>query len=228
MDIEELKKLLKSDEFKTLFDSDDFKELIVGSKHVQGLVQNKEQILTESKQYKDMLAAYKDLGDVEALKTAKDFYSKAEQERLAKEGDSKDSAVLAQLKSLQDKLAAMEQEKAQNLERTKQAAKDAFITKAIADAKGEPELLAHIVGKRVVADYEGDEVKFKVLDKDGKDWAIDGNLCTIDDLIKEVKGNAKYAKAFDADVVSGTNTKQPNSNKKDNGPKLPANRKDFF
>lgn len=228
MDIEELKNLLKSDEFKTLFDSDDFKELIVGSKHVQGLVQNKEQILTESKQYKDMLAAYKDLGDVEALKTAKDFYTKAEQDRVAKEGESKDTAVLAQLKSLQDKLQAMEQEKAQSLERSKQSAKDAFITKAIADAKGEPELLAHIVGKRVVADYEGEEIKFKILDKDGKDWAIDGNLASIDDLMKEVKSNSKWSKAFEPDVVSGTNTKQSNSNKKDNSPKLPANRKDFF
>lgn len=226
MDKEELLKLLKSDEFKTLFDSDEFKDLIEGSKHVKGLKESRETILSENKQSKELLSAYKDLGDVDVLKTAKDFYSKAEQERLAKEGESKDTAVLAQLKSLQDKLAAMEQEKTQTLERNKQSAKDAFITKAIADAKGDPELLAHIVGKRVVADYEGEEIKFKVLDKEGKDWAIDGTLAGINDLMKEVK--EKHPKAFDAEVVTGTNSRQSNTNRKDDSPKLDKKTKGFF
>lgn len=225
MDIEELKEVLKTDEFKAILDSDEFKDVVIGTKHVQGLAANKDEILEESKQYKQMLAAYKELGDVETLKSAKDFYTKAEQERIAKEGDAKDSAVMAQLKSLQDKLAAMEEEKAQQIERTVKAQKDSFITKAITEAKGEPDLLSHIVGSRVKAEYENDKVKFSILDNEGNDWAIDGKLASIDDLINEVK--TKYSRAFDADVVNGTNTRT-NNNRKSTKAKLDPKRADFF
>lgn len=228
MDIEQMKALLASDEFKVLLDSDEFKELIIGSKHVTGLVQNKETILQESKQYKELLSAYKDLGEVDSLKMAKDYYTKAEQERIAREGESKDSAVLAQLKSLQDKLAAMETEKQQSIERTVNANKEAFITKLISEARGEPELLSHIISKRVKAEIENDSVKFSILDAEGKDWAIDGKLATADDLIREVKGNAKYAKAFEPDVVGGTNSKGNNLNKREDKPTIPKNRQGFF
>lgn len=227
MDIEELRGLLNTDEFKEILNSDEFKDLITGTKHVQGLVSNRDTILNESKSFKELLTAYKELGDVDTLKLAKEHYVKVEQERIAKEGEVKDSAVLAQLKSLQDKLASMELDKAQSLERTLSSAKDSFITKLIVDAKGEPELLSHIIGNRVKAEYKDDIIVFNILDKEGKDWAIDGKLASGDDLMKEIKSVEKYSRAFDSDVVTGTNARHSN-NKRDNSPKMNPKVKDIF
>lgn len=226
MDINELKELLSNEEVVKLLDDDTFKDIIDNTKYMKGLRTNRDTILTESKQYKELLAAYKELGEVDSLKSAKEFYTKAEQERIAKEGESKDSVVLAQVKALQEKLAGMEKERQETLERNLRTSKEAFITKALAEAKGEPELLAHVLSKRVKADYENDEVKFTILSDKGEALADENGAKSITDVINELKTHRVYSKAFEPEVVTGANSKQSNNNKTVEG--LPKKVQSFF
>jgi hypothetical protein len=77
---------------------------------------------------------------------------------------------------------------------------------AIAEHKGDAELLIDMVTKQVRARDEDGELVARVMDEDGEPRIGGaGSLMTVPELVKSMKSEKKYAKLFDADVRSGSN-----------------------
>ncbi len=79
------------------------------------------------------------------------------------------------------------------------------ITEALAEHKGDPVLLTHLVRERlqVVADDSG-ERRVIVVDKDGDKRHHDGAPMTTSQLVAEMKESEKYGKAFEGTGSSGS------------------------
>lgn len=83
--------------------------------------------------------------------------------------------------------------------------------RAIAAAKGVPELLLpHIQAKTKVI-QDGDSYVVRVLDEAGDPRGnASGGFMTVEDLVKEMKGSPVFGRAFESEAPQGNNTK-PNT-----------------
>jgi hypothetical protein len=95
--------------------------------------------------------------------------------------------------------------------------------KAISEHKGNADLLLGFVTKSVVMKDVDGRLEPWVIDEDGdRRMGGAGSYMTVPELVKNMKGEKKYAALFDADVTNGSNA--PNNRSPSGGPQ-PAGQK---
>lgn len=81
-------------------------------------------------------------------------------------------------------------------------------TAAIAEAKGDPDLLMPFITPQVKVVEEDGKITTYVIDSQGdrRYSGVTGQPMTVKELVVEMKGNAKYARLFDSDQKGGGGT----------------------
>lgn len=171
------------------------------------LASKKDEILDKYAQTKK---AIDELGGFDAIKSKISAHDQAaaEAKRAAEQAALASNDVEAikktyadQLKAVQDELNGLKNAQVQN-EATRK------INKAIAESKGVAELLEPVVKARTKTEVVDGKVVVKVLNASGAPMLnADGKDATMADLMNELKMNAIYSRAFDADVKGGSGAK---------------------
>lgn len=164
------------------------------------------------------------LDEVKSLKQLRDEYGMTPEE-VAKLKERAESIGNGGDKALQKRIEELEAENAQIRENAKkeiatatetaeadQAAArkyflDGEITRAITAAKGVPELLSHVVESQLEVERGNDGAfKLRVLGRDGQPRIKDsqGNPFGLDDLVTELRQDARYGRAFEPDGRGGS------------------------
>lgn len=155
--------------------------------------------------------------------------------RAAEEGldpdDKGDRGKLKDLKALREKVKAEADErikaavgeKDEQLSKMERSLRKNMLEReavtALAKHKGSQDLLLDQVTKRLVLVDEGDgELVVRVVDKDG-DPVTDGagNPKTVDQLVKEMRADERYSRAFEPTGKSGTGAKPNHQGRKGGG-----------
>lgn len=112
-----------------------------------------------------------------------------------------------QIKQRDDQLVAMNSTLSKHLV-------TAEAIRAIAIEKGVPELLMPHINSQAKVVRNGDEYSVAVVDKDGdaRISGITGQPMTLHDLVKEMKSNAVFGRAFESEAASGGGARQSNQN----------------
>jgi rubrerythrin len=143
------------------------------------------------------------------LDTIKDLAAQAaEAQRKVEEAAAKSTDVETVKRTYADKLAAAEQRHADLLKQVINEKAENLVSKAIREAKGSPELLTPHVQSRIKSEYVDGQVKVTVLGANGVPMLRDdGKEATVKDLIEEFRGSPAYARAFDANGITGSGAK---------------------
>lgn len=202
MDLEAVKQFLATDEGKSLIET---------SESTVGLRTKKDELLSKNVQLTNQLKAFEGLGDVDTIRKALEIYTKSQEEVKNKQdvAPQVDPKLVAQLEHLQKELENERGVRTKREQAMITTFADAEITSAIARSKGIPELLKHVVQSRVEATLKEDgKIGITIKNSDGSPMFKNGKEASLDDLLSEIKANAVYGRAFDADPVQGSGARQ--------------------
>lgn len=167
-------------------DGDDYLLDVDGEEDVGALKRANDRLKLEKKEAKEALKEAQDkLAETEEIDNKK----KGDVEALEKSWSKKLETQATEFKGKIDKLTASLTKSTLGSEASKLAA--ALSSKA-------PKLLLPFIEKRLQADFEGDEPKIRILDKDGKPSAM-----TFADLQKEFVDNADFSAIITASKATG-------------------------
>lgn len=173
----------------------------------------------EAKRSRPDLSGYAELGpllgleegttDPAALKEALETVL-----RQSKDGQVNWDKMKQQLqKSHQDQLGAKEKELGTMSATLQRYLVTSEAVRAIAEAKGVPELLLPQVQARTKVIKDGDNYVVRVVDDQGDPRAdSSGGFMGIADLVKELKSSPVYGRAFESEAPNGTGTQPRNGN----------------
>lgn len=184
--------------------SDDGKFRLDGVEDTSGLKSALEKERQERKSSKEALARFKDI-DPEKYFEMATALEKIETDRLAKKGDYE--KMLGQVTDKhKTELEARDKESGRLRSALEKNLIDAEATRAIAGAKGAPELLLPHVRQHVKVVEEDGEFVARVVGKDGtpRIGGADGSLMTIEQLVAEMRNSDIYGRAFEGTGASGS------------------------
>lgn len=187
---------------KAYLASEEGAKLIEDSDAVKSLRSKRDELLGEKQSWKQKWEKYEALGDVDTLSKLVNA-SKTKTEKT--DDNVNPDLVEALKKQIGERDSALELFKA-NYVKTQV---DSKIESAIAEAKGNPRLLKHIVQERIKAtlDDEG-KVSIAVFTKEGKGmFRRDSAPATIEDLIAELRDDADLGIAFQGSGANGSGTR---------------------
>ena len=204
---------------KAFLATDEGKSLIENSESTVGLRTKKDELLSKNAQLTSQLKAFEGLGSAEDIRKAMEFYVNSQKDDKNKQdvAPQVDTKLVAQLEHLQKELEHERGVRTKREQAMVTSFTDAEITAAIARNKGIPELLKHVVQSRVEATLQDDgKISLTIKQSDGSPMFKNGKEASLDDLLNEIKANAVYGRAFDADAVQGSGTRPNQSGKKPN------------
>ncbi len=165
-----------------------------------GLLAKRDELLGDNKALRDRLKGFEGV-DADEFRSMKSAAEQAEEERLRKDKDF--DQILA---NQETKFQGVISEKNTALDRIRSELHREKITtvatRALADAKGSPELLMPHLTSRMSLD---DDNALVINGKDGTPmFNGQGQRANVNDLVAELKADPIMSRAFDAGVVSGT------------------------
>jgi len=180
---------------------------LIESEHA-GLLAKRDELLGDNKTLRENLKTFEGV-DADKFRSMQSEAEKAEEEKLRANKDF-DTILENQQTKLQgvigEKDAALEKMRGQ-LHREKITT---VATRALADAKGSPELLMPHITSRLSLD---DDMAVVVNDKAGtKMFNGQGQPATIADLVAEMQNDPIMSRAFEAGVKSGTGARSSDNN----------------
>ena len=188
-----------------LEETEEFKQAVTAAvtEQVVGLKAKNEELLGKNKSLREVTEQmegvdpkrYKELLAADQKREEESAKRKGDWEQRERQLTKKHEEALAEAKSKEDGLN-------RQLEGVHVGRQ---ITEALAEHKGDPVLLTHLVREKlqVVADDSG-ERRVIVVDKDGDKRHHDGAPMTTSQLVAEMKESAKYGKAFEGTGSSGS------------------------
>lgn len=190
---------------KAYLASEEGAKLIEDSDAVKSLRSKRDELLGEKQTWKQKWEKYEALGDVDTLSKLLEA-SKNKSDKTDDKNNNVDPDLVESLKKqISERDSALELFKT-NYVKTQV---DAKVESAIAEAKGNPRLLKHIVQERIKTSLGDDgQVQIEVYTKDGKKmFRRDSAPATIEDLIAELRDDADLGIAFQGSGANGSGTR---------------------
>lgn len=191
---------------KAFLSSEDGAKLIEDTDAVKALRNKRDELLGEKDKWKQKWEKYEALGDVDTLQKALEAVKNKSDKT-----DTKDNADPDLIESLKKQIG--ERDSALELFKTNyvKAQVDSKVESAIAEAKGNPRLLKHLVSERIKTSLGDDgQVQIEVYTKDGKKmFRNDSSPASISDLIAEMRNDEDLGIAFQGSGANGSGTRTP-------------------
>lgn len=189
------------------FLSEDEKGKEISEEIKQPLVKKRDEILSELKTAKSRLSEVpEDLDDIKARAGKVNQYETKLAELQKQLDSSNPDEKLEQLRqSYEEKIGQLSEKHNKFVNNYKETKVSSQITEAIRKFKGEPELLEHVVRRRIKESVDDNgNIVIETLSQDGKPYFLDGKEATVEDIVRELKNDERYGKAFEAEGKSGT------------------------
>ena len=187
---------------KAFLASEDGAKLIEESDAVKSLRSKRDELLGEKDKWKQKWEKYEALGDVDTLQKLLEA-SKNKSDKTDDKNNNVDPDLVESLKKqISERDSALELFKT-NYVKTQV---DAKVESAIAEAKGNPRLLKHIVQERIKTSLGDDgQVQIEVYTKDGKKmFRHDSSPASIADLIADLRNDEDLGIAFASSGANGS------------------------